>query len=136
MASVTIVKLPVRSAAGSDDTEAFGWEQRVRGEHALRRANILQDTTRIVGQQLVDHFGDRFGAHWRVGETHLSVLGDHVRLVADVKDERFTVHEDDRLQEGGDQSHFAQEVPAASPAREGSRRFSAETGRAISANSL
>ena len=86
------------SASRGNDTEALAREKGILGQHALCRADFVQDAPRLVREQLLEDTSNRLGRQRIARQTGLPSLGDDVGPVAHVHDERVPIHEDDRLQ--------------------------------------
>ena len=86
------------AASRRNDTEALAREEGILGQHALCRADFVQDAPRLVRKQLLEDTSNRLGRQRIARQTGLPSLGDDVGPVAHVHDERVPIHEDDRLQ--------------------------------------
>jgi len=95
------------SAACGDDGEMFAGKLGNRRQLVLHGAELVERAVRFRRQQLLDDSVDRVKRQTAAGEIDLPGRRHDVRLVAGVHDQRFAVDAYDRLEQGGDETHFS-----------------------------
>ena len=110
-------------AARGHDREVLARKFRHRRQLVLNRAEFGERLLHLGRQHLVDDAADRVERQPAVGKVDLAGWRHHVRLVAGVHDQRFTVDADDCLKQGGDEAHLFTLLHTDVPAARGRARY-------------